>query len=86
MTKAKVVTHWALLAVSILFVFSGFGITEFRTVEALTSGVFSKALAFMTHDVLWIPFLILLIMHVTFSLVLRRRKKSDAASIAPTAD
>lgn len=52
---------------------TGFGITEFRTVETLTFGLLTKNLAFKTHNNLWIPFMILLGLHVFFSLIKKRK-------------
>ena len=78
MDKQKLVrkiTHWLLLVVIIVYLISGFGITEFRTVEALTSGLLTKSLAFKMHDVLWIPLLVLLSLHIfmsSFSRLLRK--------------
>ena len=69
------IIHWLLLVVVLLYIVSGFGITEFRVVEALTLGLLSKSLAFKIHDVLWLPFIVLLISHVLLSLILRPRRK-----------
>lgn len=51
---AKQIVHWLLLAVTALFLVSGFGITQFRIVETLTFGLLTKALAFKIHNNLWI--------------------------------
>jgi cytochrome b subunit of formate dehydrogenase len=68
------ITHWSFAVVAILFLVSGFGITEFRVVETITFGLFTKNLAFRIHEVLWIPFLILLVLHSYQGL--SRKKKS----------
>jgi len=81
--KARLIIHWLLLAVSFLFLVSGFGISQFRTVEALTGGLFSKTLAFKMHEVLWIPFVILLVLHIYFSFIIRLRKKDTSAGSTP---
>lgn len=60
----KRVIHWLLTIVIIIYLVTGFGITESRTVEALTLGLLSKNLAFKIHDSLEIPFIILLILHI----------------------
>ena len=60
----KRTVHWLLLVVAIVFLITGFGITEFRTVETLTFGLLTKSLALKIHDILWIPFVILLILHI----------------------
>jgi dolichol kinase len=61
---ARQVVHWLLLAVLVLYVVTGFGITEFRIVEQATFGLLGKPLAFMMHDNLLIPFIILLVLHI----------------------
>ena len=61
---ARGIVHWSLLALVVLYFFTGFGITEFRTVETLTFGLLTKTLSFKLHNNLWIPFLILLILHI----------------------
>ena len=61
---AKQVVHWSLLAVLLLYVVTGFGITAYRTVEFLTFGLLGKALAFKIHDDLIIPFIVLIGLHI----------------------
>jgi len=61
---AKQVVHWSLLAVLVLYVVTGFGITAYRTVEFLTFGLLGKALAFKIHDDLIIPFMVLIGLHI----------------------
>jgi thiosulfate reductase cytochrome b subunit len=56
--------HWTLLAVGLLTVVSGLGITEYQTVTELTFGLLNKASAFKLHLWVWIPFLVLLAAHV----------------------
>ena len=53
-----------LLVVIILYIITGFGITEYRTVELLTFGSLTKSLSFKIHNNLIIPFIILLGLHV----------------------
>ncbi|MFC1954053.1 hypothetical protein ACFLU7_00660 [Chloroflexota bacterium] len=67
--------HWLLLIAIVLYLVSGFGITEFRVVEALTLGLLTKSLSFKIHEVLWLPFLIILIPHILFPSILRLRRK-----------
>ena len=66
------IVHWSLAVVAILFLISGFGISEFRVVETITFGFLTKNLAFRIHEVLWIPFVILLFLHMYQSI--RRNK------------
>lgn len=61
---AREIIHWSLLALVVLYFVTGFGITEFRTVETLTFGLLTKTLSFKLHNNLWIPFLLLLILHI----------------------
>lgn len=67
------IAHWSLAIVTILFVVSGFGITEFRVIETITFGLLTKNLAFRIHEVLWIPFVILLVLHVYQSLIRKNK-------------
>jgi len=70
----KSIIHWLLTLLVIVYVVTGFGTTEFRTVEALTLGLLTKNLAFKIHNNLWIPFIILLGLHIFLSLIRRRKK------------
>jgi cytochrome b subunit of formate dehydrogenase len=62
---------WLLAIVIVLYLVSGFGITEFRTVETLTFGLLTKNLAFKIHNILWIPFAILLILHLCLPFIFK---------------
>jgi cytochrome b561 len=61
---AKKTIHWLFLVVTILFLITGFGITEFRIVETITLGWLPKSLALRIHNDLWIPFVVLLVLHI----------------------
>jgi len=81
MTRKNMISHpllkriiiGLLLVTIVLYAVSGFGITEYRTVEALTFGLLTKKLAFRIHDYLFIPFLVLLTAHIVFQYILGRR-------------
>ena len=76
MTKLELsrsVVHWSLTAVIVVYIITGFGITEFRTVEAWTLGLITKNLSFIVHNILTVPFLVLLITHISLVLTLKRR-------------
>ncbi len=76
MTKLELfrsVVHWSLAAVIAIYIISGFGITEFRTVEAWTFGLITKNLSFIVHNILTVPFIVLLITHISLALTLKRR-------------
>ena len=63
---------WTLLALALLLVLTGLGITEFRTVEVLTFGLLGKSLSFQLHSLLWIPFIVVLVLHMALSCRIRR--------------
>jgi hypothetical protein len=67
----KWVVAWCLLAVTLFYLLTGFGITYWNIVEPLTLGLLGKAMSFRLHDVLWIPFLILLATHVLLNLFVK---------------
>ena len=56
--------RWLLLAAILLYLVSGLGITEFRTLERLTFGLLAKDTAFRLHDALLAPFIALLVLHI----------------------
>ncbi len=55
---------WLLLATALVFLLTGFGITNTEVVGPLTLGALSKATSIRIHEVLWAPFLALLAAHV----------------------
>jgi dolichol kinase len=61
---ARQIVHWLLLAVLVLYLITGFGITQYRVIEHVTFGLLTKPLAFKIHDNLLIPFIILMILHI----------------------
>jgi thiosulfate reductase cytochrome b subunit len=72
--NARRTIGWLLLLFSLLLVITGLGITQYRTVEAITFGLLPKALAFRLHSLLWIPFVAVLIAHLALSCRLGRRR------------
>jgi cytochrome b subunit of formate dehydrogenase len=84
--KAEVVKktiRWLLLVAVILYAITGFGITEFRTVENLTFGLLTKNVAFKIHEALWIPFAVLLAAHVLYSPILRLWRRFRTQGVTP---
>lgn len=61
---AKQIVQGLLLVVMVLYFITGLGITQFRIVESVTFGLLTKPLAFQIHNYLWIPFVILLALHI----------------------
>ena len=84
----KRIIRWLLLVVILLYLVTGFGITEFRTVQALTLGLLSKPLAFEIHNNLLIPFVVLLGLHLLFvySRVVSRMKRTNNRADPVTSD
>jgi hypothetical protein len=76
---ALAVVHWTLLLVTLFYLLTGFGITQFRIVQTITFGLLTKPLAFTLHDILWIPFLVLLALHLVLTLWRRRLKRKGSA-------
>ena len=72
------VIHWLFLAVTILFLISGFGIANFRFMEWLTFGAWSKLEALNIHEAVWIPFVVLLAAHIGLSAYLGWQRRRQA--------
>jgi len=66
--------HWLLTVVVIIYLLTGFGITEYRIVESLTFGLLTKSLAQRIHINLEIPFIILVVLHIWLLPLLKRFK------------
>jgi thiosulfate reductase cytochrome b subunit len=67
MTKQQLVKkliQWTLTALVIIYLITGFGITEYRIVEPLTFGLLTKSLAQKIHINIEIPFIVFLISHI----------------------
>ena len=74
LTERKI-THWLLAIVTIAYIATGFGITEFKIVESFTFGLLTKNLAFKVHNNLEIPFIILIFLHIYFKFSARTSVK-----------
>jgi thiosulfate reductase cytochrome b subunit len=70
------IVPWLLLAVLVLYVVSGLGITQYRTVEKITFGLLTKNLSFQIHNDLLYLFLVLLVLHIALPYIVRK-KNSD---------
>jgi hypothetical protein len=71
----QTLTHVLLAIVSILFIITGFGISNYRLIEPLTGGTLSKLTSFQIHSNLIIPFIVLLIAHIGFTIGKKILKK-----------
>jgi dolichol kinase len=72
----KRIIHWSLLAVTVIYVLTGLGITQYGIIEPLTLGILSKSLSFNIHDNLLIPFFILLSLHILLKLLPSDKKNA----------
>ena len=71
------IVHWLLVSVLLLYLVSGFGITEFRILESLTFGVINKPVAFKIHEAIFTPFLVLLVLHIVHMILIKRWSQSS---------
>ena len=69
---AKRTTQWMLTAAVIVYLLTGFGITQFRIVEPLTFGLLTRNLAHRIHVNIEIPFIVLLVVHIWVLPLVRR--------------
>ena len=77
------VVRWSLLVLVLMYVLTGYGITEFRTVESITFGLLTKPLSFVIHHYLIYPMAGLLTVHVAFPVILRLvRKNRNRAKVS----
>ncbi len=80
----KKIVRWLLLAAILLYVLTGYGITEFRTVESITFGLLTKPLSFDIHHYLIYPMAGLLAIHVVVPIVLRLvRRNRNRVKVPP---
>jgi len=57
---------WALFGMTLIYLLTGLGITQFQIIEDLTFGLLNKNLSLRLHEDLLVPFLILLSLHVFY--------------------
>jgi hypothetical protein len=74
----KTLTHVLLTIVSILFIVTGFGISNYQIIESLTGGTVSKLTSFQVHSNLIIPFIVLFIAHIGFTIGKKIQKKNHS--------
>jgi cytochrome b subunit of formate dehydrogenase len=72
---ARKIIQWLLLAVAVVLLVTGLGITEFRIVETASFGLLTKNVSQQIHTApgLWIFFVVLLAAHISLSLILRKK-------------
>ncbi|HWR28110.1 MAG TPA: hypothetical protein VN377_06725 [Candidatus Thermoplasmatota archaeon] len=74
----KTLTHILLTIIIILFIITGFGITNYQIIESLTLGGLSKPLSFQIHTNLILPLIILLVLHISFSIGNKIQKENHS--------
>jgi hypothetical protein len=62
----KLTAHLALVTV-ILFVITGYGMTQYQIIEKITFGLLSKSLSFKIHSYLIYPLIVFLLGHLYFA-------------------
>ena len=60
----RMMVRWLLFIAVLLYILSGYGISESRAVESLTFGLVTKQVAFTIHDNLIIPTALLMFLHI----------------------
>jgi hypothetical protein len=71
----KTVVHWSLLGVTIIYLLTGLGITQYHVIESATFGQLTKSLSFTIHDNLLAPFMIILALHVILTVADSQKRK-----------
>ena len=69
-------THALLTIVTILFILTGIGITNYHLVESLTAGILTKLTSFQIHTNLTIPLIVLLAVHIAFTIEKKIRRSN----------
>jgi ABC-type uncharacterized transport system permease subunit len=72
----KTLTHVLLTVVIITFIITGFGISNYHIIESLTGGTLSKLTSFQIHFNLIIPLIILLVVHIAFTVGKKLKKEN----------
>jgi hypothetical protein len=77
----RMMVRWLLFVTVLLYVLSGYGISEPRAVESLTFGLVTKSVAFSIHNNLITPFALLMFLHILpfFIRLFRRMSHRNSA-------
>jgi len=67
----KKIIDWSLFVVTVVYLLTGLGITQYRIIELLTFGLLYKNLSFQIHENLLMLFLTLLSLHILFGPIAR---------------
>nr|WP_243687172.1 hypothetical protein [Methanobacterium formicicum] len=66
----KKAVHIILMILIVVVIVSGLGITYYRSIEYITGGLLDKTLSFQLHTLLFLPFLLVLLVHLFFFMVM----------------
>ena len=70
--KIHKIIHWGLLLIIILYIFTGFGITNNRIIGPITFEILSKPQSQQLHTYLIYPLVIFLYLHIVITLNKRK--------------
>jgi thiosulfate reductase cytochrome b subunit len=70
------ITQYLLFLITIVFLITGLGITHYQVIGQITIGALTKPLSYQIHTTLTIPFIVLLILHILFSMLKKKIKKN----------
>jgi len=68
---ARAAIRYLLLVLTLVYLISGLGVTQYQIIGPLTFGLLTRNLAFKIHDFLLVPFAVLLFVHVLFGPAIR---------------
>ena len=64
----KKTTQYLLLLLTIIFLITGYGVTEHRLMQTITFSLLTKPVSHVIHINLIMPFIMLLILHIALSI------------------
>jgi hypothetical protein len=74
--SVKKIVHLLLGVLTILVIITGLGIAYYQTIEYVTLGILSKTLSFKVHTYLFVPFLLVLLLHSFMPWILRNYRSN----------
>jgi len=70
----KKAVHIILMILIVVVIVSGLGITYYRSIEYITGGLLDKTLSFQLHTLIFLPFLLVLLVHLFFSWIWPKKR------------
>jgi hypothetical protein len=68
----KKTVHITLIILVVVVIVSGLGIAYYQIINTITIGLLSKDLAFRIHTLIFVPFLIILLLHSFMSWIIKK--------------